>query len=216
MARVMEHHAAASFTHCLSAKQTITYVGLSVTPDALEVELDGKSYITLNVPEGRARLIGYLGASGCSQRIVCEQAAGAESAIVLALFAAGFTVGVVPTSAVQRGPAGTFSYVIGEGDIVKAVPVTVTQQTETEAVIAKGLSPTDRVVTTGFANLAEGTKVSVGSNSAEPAADLAPRARGGKRGEQEQRECGSERHLPSASACSRLPGLCRDQLGRLF
>ena len=90
---------------------------------------------------------------------------------------------VVPTSAVQRGPAGTFSYVIGEGDIVKAVPVTVTQQNETDAVIARGLSPTDRVVTTGFANLADGSKVSVGTNSAEPTADLAPRARGSKRGE---------------------------------
>lgn len=90
---------------------------------------------------------------------------------------------VVPTSAVQRGPAGTFSYVIGEGDVVKAVPVTVTQQNETEAVIAKGLAPTDRVVTTGFANLADGSKVSVGTNSAEPTPDLAPRARGGKGGE---------------------------------
>ncbi|MDB5617427.1 efflux RND transporter periplasmic adaptor subunit [Tardiphaga sp.] len=90
---------------------------------------------------------------------------------------------VVPTSAVQRGPAGTFSYVIGEGDIVKAVPVTVTQQNETEAVIAKGLSPADRVVTTGFANLAEGSKVSVGTDSGEPTADLAPRKRGSKRGE---------------------------------
>ena len=90
---------------------------------------------------------------------------------------------VVPTSAVQRGPAGTFSYVIGEGDVVKAVPVTVTQQNETEAVIARGLSPTDRVVTTGFANLADGSKVSVGTNSAEPTPDLAPRARGGKAGE---------------------------------
>jgi multidrug efflux system membrane fusion protein len=90
---------------------------------------------------------------------------------------------VVPTSAVQRGPAGTFSYVIGEGDIVKAVPVTVIQQTETDAVIAKGLSPTDRVVTTGFANLAEGSKVSVGREDQAPTADLAPRKRGAKRGE---------------------------------
>ncbi|MDB5565798.1 MAG: secretion protein HlyD, partial [Tardiphaga sp.] len=90
---------------------------------------------------------------------------------------------VVPTSAVQRGPAGTFSYVIGEDDIVKAVPITVTQQNETSAVIAKGLSPSDRVVTTGFANLAEGTKVTVGSNDQEPTADLAPRKRGGKRSE---------------------------------
>jgi len=89
---------------------------------------------------------------------------------------------VVPTSAVQRGPAGTFSYVIGEGDVVKAVPVTVTQQTETDAVIAKGLSATDRVVTTGFANLSDGAKVSVGANTGEPTADLAPRKRGGGKG----------------------------------
>jgi multidrug efflux system membrane fusion protein len=90
---------------------------------------------------------------------------------------------VVPTSAVQRGPAGTFSYVIGEDDIVKAVPVTVTQQTETDAVIAKGLSSTDRVVTTGFANLSDGAKVTVGKEDQTPTADLAPRKRGGKRGE---------------------------------
>jgi multidrug efflux system membrane fusion protein len=84
---------------------------------------------------------------------------------------------VVPTSAVQRGPAGTFSYVIGDGDVVKAVPVTVTQQNETEAVIASGLARTDRVVTTGFANLADGTRVTIGSNDQTPSADLAPRAR---------------------------------------
>ena len=82
---------------------------------------------------------------------------------------------VVPTSAVQRGPAGTFSYVIGEGDIVAAKPVVVTQQNETDAVIASGLSPSDRVVTTGFANLSEGAKVIVGKDEQTPTADLAPR-----------------------------------------
>ncbi|MGC2781980.1 MAG: efflux RND transporter periplasmic adaptor subunit [Bradyrhizobium sp.] len=84
----------------------------------------------------------------------------------------------VPTSAVQRGPAGTFSYVIGEGDIASAHPVTVVQQNETEAVIASGLSPSDRVVTTGFANLADGVKVVVGRAEQTPQADLAPRKRG--------------------------------------
>src|SRR6202790_2863771 len=69
---------------------------------------------------------------------------------------------VVPTSAVQRGPAGTFSYVIGDGDIATAKPVVVTQQNETDAVIASGLSPSDRVVTTGFANLSDGAKVLIG------------------------------------------------------
>ncbi|MGY3137589.1 multidrug efflux system membrane fusion protein [Bradyrhizobium sp. USDA 4501] len=95
---------------------------------------------------------------------------------------------VVPTSAVQRGPAGTFSYVIGEGDIVTAKPVTVTQQNEHDAVIASGLTTSDRVVTTGFANLADGAKVVVGKDDGPPAADLAPRKRSrnpdGKRGAQ--------------------------------
>src|SRR6476646_10330709 len=82
---------------------------------------------------------------------------------------------VVPTSAVQRGPAGTFSYVIGDGDIVTAKPVVVTQQNENDAVIASGLAPSDRVVTTGFANLSDGAKVVVGREEQTPAADLAPR-----------------------------------------
>ena len=85
---------------------------------------------------------------------------------------------VVPTSAVQRGPAGTFSYVIGDGDIVTAKPVVVTQQNETDAVIASGLSPSDRVVTTGFANLSDGAKVIIGKDEQTPTADLAPRKNG--------------------------------------
>jgi multidrug efflux system membrane fusion protein len=84
---------------------------------------------------------------------------------------------VVPTSAVQRGPAGAFSYVIGGDDIVTAKPVTVTQQNETDAVIASGLTPSDRVVTTGFANLSDGAKVIVGKDEQTPSADLAPRKR---------------------------------------
>jgi multidrug efflux system membrane fusion protein len=84
---------------------------------------------------------------------------------------------VVPTSAVQRGPAGTFSYVIGPGDIATAKPVVVTQQNENDAVIASGLSTSDRVVTTGFANLSDGAKVLVGTDDRAPTADLAPRKR---------------------------------------
>jgi multidrug efflux system membrane fusion protein len=87
---------------------------------------------------------------------------------------------VVPTSAVQRGPAGTFSYVIGEGDIATAKPVVVTQQNENDAVIASGLSASDRVVTTGFANLSDGAKVIVGKEDQTPTADLAPRKKGSK------------------------------------
>jgi multidrug efflux system membrane fusion protein len=88
---------------------------------------------------------------------------------------------VVPTSAVQRGPAGTFSYVIGEDDTVTATPVAVTQQNENDAVIASGLSAGDRVVTSGFASLSEGAKVSVDEAGQTPSPDLAPRKRRGSR-----------------------------------
>ncbi|UYO47008.1 efflux RND transporter periplasmic adaptor subunit [Rhodopseudomonas palustris] len=84
---------------------------------------------------------------------------------------------VVPVSAVQRGPAGTFSYIIGEDNTVHARPVKVTQQNESEAVVAEGLTPADRVVTTGFANLADGAKVTIGDASQIPTADLAPQKR---------------------------------------
>ena len=87
---------------------------------------------------------------------------------------------VVPTSAVQRGPIGTFSYVIDSDNVVHAKPVTVTQQNETDAVIASGLSQDDRVVTTGFANLADGSKVIIGNNDQTPSADLAPRKKGSR------------------------------------
>src|SRR4051812_48550650 len=84
---------------------------------------------------------------------------------------------VIPTSAAQRGPAGTFSYVINDDDTVTAKPIAVIQQNETDAVIGSGLTPSDRVVTTGFANLADGSKVAIGGDDQTPQADLAPRKR---------------------------------------
>jgi multidrug efflux system membrane fusion protein len=90
---------------------------------------------------------------------------------------------VVPTSAVQRGPAGTYAFVIGANDIVTAKPISVVQQTDVEAVIGSGLSTSDRVVTTGFANLAEGSRVIIGRDDGAPTPDLAPRRRqGGQKG----------------------------------
>ena len=108
---------------------------------------------------------------------------------------------VIPTSAAQRGPAGTFSYVIGDDDTVTAKPITVIQQNETDAVIGSGLTPSDRVVTTGFANLADGSKVVVGKDEQTPSADLAPRKRrssrdaqgAGKDGQSERRGKRGER-----------------------
>jgi len=70
---------------------------------------------------------------------------------------------VVPTGAVQRGPTGTFVYVVGDDNVAKMRPVTVSKQDETQSVIASGLTPPERVVTTGFARLTDGSKVEIGS-----------------------------------------------------
>jgi multidrug efflux system membrane fusion protein len=86
---------------------------------------------------------------------------------------------VVPTSSVQRGPVGTYVYIIGPNNIVSAHPVTVTQQNDMEAVIS-GVTTSDRVVTTGFANLSDGARIMIGSELNTPSQDLAPRRKGAK------------------------------------
>jgi multidrug efflux system membrane fusion protein len=92
---------------------------------------------------------------------------------------------VVPTPAVQRGPNGTFAYVVGAEDRVTLRPVTVSHQTESRAVIARGIEAGDRVVTTGFSRLKDGVRVTVPAPAepeAAPAADAAPAAaKGGAR-----------------------------------
>ena len=130
---------------------------------------------------------------------------------------------VVPTSAVQRGPAGTFSYVIGEGDIATAKPIVVTQQNEHDAVIASGLSTSDRVVTTGFANLSDGAKVLIGTDDRAPTADLAPRKRsrspdgkggqGGQQGRSGQGRPGQGRRTPRQARTRRGRSKRTDRAG---
>jgi multidrug efflux system membrane fusion protein len=95
---------------------------------------------------------------------------------------------VVASAAVQRGPNGEFVYVVQPDDTVKVRNVKVTQQDERQAVIAEGVQPGDRVVTSGFVQLADGRKVSVTTATATPAQggqpDQGSRPDGGNRPEQ--------------------------------
>jgi membrane fusion protein, multidrug efflux system len=77
---------------------------------------------------------------------------------------------VVPTGAVQRGPKGTFVYVVKDDNTVATQAVTVRQQDEDQAVIASGVEPPQRIVTTGFARLTEGTKVTASAPGEPPPA----------------------------------------------
>ncbi len=86
---------------------------------------------------------------------------------------------VIPTGAVQRGPDGTFVYVIKDDNSAAMRPIVVQKQDETQTVVKSGVTPPERVVTTGFARLTDGAKVSIGG-AAAPAAPAAA-APGGKR-----------------------------------
>lgn len=86
---------------------------------------------------------------------------------------------VVPTAAVQRGPNGTFVYVVNK-DTVAVRQVKVTQQNDRSAVIASGLLADERVVTTGFAQLADGSEITIGSAAANTTTAPAPKREDGK------------------------------------
>ncbi len=69
-------------------------------------------------------------------------------------------VKVVPTSAVQRGPTGPFVYVVRDDSTVKKTDVSVGRQDEALSVIEGGVELDQMVVTTGFARISDGAKVS--------------------------------------------------------
>jgi membrane fusion protein, multidrug efflux system len=66
---------------------------------------------------------------------------------------------IVPTPAIQRGPQGTYVYVMQPDNIVKIAPVTVALSTSNSVGITSGIQPGDVVVTDGTDKLQEGSKV---------------------------------------------------------
>jgi membrane fusion protein, multidrug efflux system len=75
---------------------------------------------------------------------------------------------IVPSSAIQRGPQGTFVYVVKTDRTVEMRPVTVTEIQGGEASMGTGLSPGDLVVTDGADKLREGAKVELKGESGKP------------------------------------------------
>jgi membrane fusion protein, multidrug efflux system len=85
---------------------------------------------------------------------------------------------VVSTAAVQRGPNGPFVFVIKDDNTVSMRPVTITQQDESQSVITTGLQSGERVATTGFNQLADGTRVSVSGEAGSAPAGAPVHQRG--------------------------------------
>ena len=112
---------------------------------------------------------------------------------------------VVPTAAVQRGPNGAFVYVVGNDNKAKLHLVKVQKQDEHQAVIASGVEPPARVVTTGFVQLTDGKAVKIGGGQgadtrpqkAKPSTSQAPTAGSGAAAERKGRRAGGERRRPA-------------------
>jgi multidrug efflux system membrane fusion protein len=66
---------------------------------------------------------------------------------------------LAPLAAIQRGPQGTYVYVVGSDNTVKLQNVTVAQTTGSTVGITAGLSGGQTVVTDGQDKLQDGTKV---------------------------------------------------------
>jgi membrane fusion protein, multidrug efflux system len=66
---------------------------------------------------------------------------------------------LIPLAALQRGPQGTYVYVVGEGNTVKIHNITVAQTNGGIIGVSAGLQPGDLVVTDGQDKLQDGTKV---------------------------------------------------------
>ncbi|MBV8651986.1 MAG: efflux RND transporter periplasmic adaptor subunit, partial [Alphaproteobacteria bacterium] len=69
---------------------------------------------------------------------------------------------VIPATGVQRGPKGTFAYVIKSDDTVEQRPITTGTPRNGLAIIREGLAEGERVVVDGQYKLRAGARVQVG------------------------------------------------------
>lgn len=88
---------------------------------------------------------------------------------------------IVPASAIQRGPQGTYVYAVGSDNTVKIHPVTIALTTATNVGLSGGINTGDIVVVDGQDKLQDGSKVTPtmggagnGNGGAQSATTAAP------------------------------------------
>src|SRR5277367_534172 len=79
----------------------------------------------------------------------------------------------IPSAAIQRGPDGIFTWVVGNGDVVQARPITSGPTTGDRTMITSGLAEGERVVVNGQYKLRQKSKVTVTSPEAPAVAKQA-------------------------------------------
>ena len=74
----------------------------------------------------------------------------------------------VPASVVQRGPNGTYAYVVTPGQTAEMRPVSVERIEEGTALIASGLQPGEKVITDGHYRVQPGAKLKIAEAAGAP------------------------------------------------
>ena len=77
---------------------------------------------------------------------------------------------VVPPAAIQRGPRGSFVYVVGADNTATRLEIKTGYEDERYAIVSDGLKGGEKVVTDGASRLTDGVKVTI----AEPPSDAPP------------------------------------------
>ena len=87
---------------------------------------------------------------------------------------------LIPVPAIQRGPQGTYVYVVGQGNVVNIRTITIAQTTGNTAGLSSGLKPGEIVVTDGQDKLQDSSKVvpntSATGDSSSGSPSTAPRS----------------------------------------
>ena len=86
---------------------------------------------------------------------------------------------IVPATAIQRGPQGTYVYVVQNGNTAKIQTVTIAQSTADKVGLSAGVNPGDSVVVDGQDKLQDGSKIS-------PNPSTAPNANGAQQPSSQQ------------------------------
>jgi membrane fusion protein, multidrug efflux system len=81
---------------------------------------------------------------------------------------------IVPTAAIQRGPQGSYVYVVSNANHVNIRPVTVAETTGNNVGISAGLNNGESVVIDGADKLQDGSEVTIGTMPAAPSGNGSP------------------------------------------
>jgi multidrug efflux system membrane fusion protein len=111
---------------------------------------------------------------------------------------------LIPVPAIQRGPQGTYVYLVGQGNVATIRPITIAQTTGDTAGLSAGLKQGDVVVIDGQDKLQDGSKV---VPSTAPAAAGSPAATAPAAGQQQNSTTqGKSAHTGANKPAGNVPG----------